>query len=301
VEQRDIEIFLTLAEELHFGRTAERLHVSTARVSQSIRKWERRVGVPLFERTSRRVLLTPIGRQLHEDIGPGYQRILDGIQRAVAAGKETRGLVRVGFFSAAGGQFVVEVADLFRGRYPDCDVEIRENQFRDGIGPLLHGGQLDMLLSVLPVGDPGLTASPVLFREACLLAVSARHRLTRKPSVSIVDLDHVLRAGPEVPDYWAQVLDPLRPAGARPVQRGPAFATVQEMLALVGAGKGVYPFPAQAARYYIRPDVTFVPIADAPPFEWVLLWRSTAETSRVQAFTLAAQDLVASGRATVAA
>jgi hypothetical protein len=54
VEQRDVEIFLTLAEELHFGRTAERLHVSTARVSQSIAKWERRVGVPLFERTSRR-------------------------------------------------------------------------------------------------------------------------------------------------------------------------------------------------------------------------------------------------------
>jgi hypothetical protein len=49
VERRDIEIFLTLVEELHFGRTAERLHVSTARVSQSIRKWERRVGAPPFE------------------------------------------------------------------------------------------------------------------------------------------------------------------------------------------------------------------------------------------------------------
>jgi hypothetical protein len=61
VEQRDVEIFLTLAEELHFGRTAERLHVSTARVSQSIAKWERRVGVPLFERTSPR----PRGQPAH--------------------------------------------------------------------------------------------------------------------------------------------------------------------------------------------------------------------------------------------
>jgi DNA-binding transcriptional LysR family regulator len=51
VEQRDIEIFLTLAEELHFGRTAERLHVSTARVSQTIKKLERRIGAALFERS----------------------------------------------------------------------------------------------------------------------------------------------------------------------------------------------------------------------------------------------------------
>jgi len=75
MERRDAEIFLTLAEELHFGRTAERLFVSQARVSQSIKKLERRIGAPLFERTSRHVALTPIGRQLHRDIGPAYRRI----------------------------------------------------------------------------------------------------------------------------------------------------------------------------------------------------------------------------------
>jgi DNA-binding transcriptional LysR family regulator len=68
VELRDIEIFLTLAEELHFGRTAERLHVSQARVSQAISKQERRLGVALFDRTSRRVTLTPVGRRLREDL-----------------------------------------------------------------------------------------------------------------------------------------------------------------------------------------------------------------------------------------
>ena len=64
LERHEIEAFLTLAEELHFGRTAERLHVSTARVSQTIRKLERRVGAPLFDRTSRRVELSPAGGQL---------------------------------------------------------------------------------------------------------------------------------------------------------------------------------------------------------------------------------------------
>jgi DNA-binding transcriptional LysR family regulator len=296
VEQRDIEIFLTLAQELHFGRTAERLHVSTARVSQCIGKWERRIGLPLFERTSRRVLLTPVGRQLHEDIGPAYQLIQDGIQRAVNTGRETRGLLRVGFFSAVGGMFVVEATNLFHSRYPDCDVEIREIQFRDGIGQLLHSGQLDALLCVLPAAaDPGLTTSPVLFREACLLAVSARHRLARRPSVSLADADTVLLEDPHVPDYWAEVLAPHRPAGIPPVNRGPVFGTAQEMLALVGAAKGVFPVPAQAPRYYSRPDVVFVPVHDAPPFEWILTWPNTAHTARVQAFNRAAQDLAQAG------
>lgn len=297
VEQRDIEIYLTLAEELHFGRTAERLHVSTARVSQSIRKWERRVGVPLFERTSRRVMLTPVGRQLHDDIGPAYRQVLAGIERAVTAGRETRGLLRVGFFSAVGGQLVVEVADAFRARYPDCEVQIRELQFRDGIGQLLFAGELDMLLSV--TGEPGLTASPVLFRERCMLAVSARHRLAGRDSVALADAgrETVLSNPPQIPDYWAGVLAPRLPAGTVPAPRGPVYATVQEMLALVGAGKGVFPFPEQATRYYQRPDVAFVPIRDAPPFEWVFLWRKGNGTARVRAFTRTAQDTLGKLRA----
>ncbi|MER6076088.1 LysR family transcriptional regulator [Streptomyces sp. NPDC001817] len=79
MELRDIEIFLTAAQELHFGRTAERLHVTPARVSQSIRRTERRVGAPLFDRTTRRVRLTALGEQLHRELNAGYQQIRDGI------------------------------------------------------------------------------------------------------------------------------------------------------------------------------------------------------------------------------
>ena len=296
-EQRDIEIFLTLAEELHFGRTAERLHVSTARVSQSIAKWERRVGVPLFERTSRRVALTPVGHQLHEDIGPAYRQLLAGIERAVTAGRDVRGLVRVGFFSAAGGRIVVEVADAFRARYPDCEVRIREVHFSDGIGPLLHAGELDMLLSL--IGEPGLTASPALFRARCLLAVSARHRLADGDSVTLAEMGRevVLRLPPEMPDYWAEALAPRLPPGTRPARRGPVCATAQEMLAVIGAGKGVFLFPEQAIRYHQRPDVAFVPIRDAPPFKWRFLWRPGNGTARVRAFAQTAQDTL-STRAT---
>lgn len=96
LEQRDLEIFLALVEELHFGRTAERLHVTTARVSQAIKQLQRRIGATLFERASRRADLMPIGRRLQDDLRPAVQQIQDGIDRAVSAARGVRGVLRVG-------------------------------------------------------------------------------------------------------------------------------------------------------------------------------------------------------------
>ncbi|WP_271215370.1 LysR family transcriptional regulator [Streptosporangium carneum] len=294
MERRDIEIFLELGRELHFGRAAENLHVSTARVSQTIKKLERRIGAPLFERTSRRVALTPIGRRLYDDLDPAYRQIREGVDRAVAAGRGVDGVLRVGFVGTAVGRFVLEVADVFRARHPTCQVQIRESPYSDGTTPL-DADEIDVLLAVVqPPRDSGLTASPVLFREDPMLAVSARHPFARRASVSLDDLarDRVLRPR-SIPEHIDEALVPRRTPNGEPIERGPAFGTVQEMFALVGAGKGVFPVPTHAARYDARPDVAYVPIPDGSPFEWRLLWRTTAETSRVRAFTQAALDHVA--------
>ncbi|MFC4591246.1 LysR family transcriptional regulator [Sphaerisporangium corydalis] len=72
MERQEIEVFLVLAEELHFARTAERLRVSAATISQTIAKLERLFGAPLFHRTTRRVELTPLGRQLLDDLRPAH-------------------------------------------------------------------------------------------------------------------------------------------------------------------------------------------------------------------------------------
>jgi DNA-binding transcriptional LysR family regulator len=97
LERYELEAFLMLAEELHFGRTADRLHVSTARVSQTIKKLERRMGVSLFHRTSRRVELTAVGRQLYEDVRPAWRQISEAFERAVEVGKGATGTVQVAF------------------------------------------------------------------------------------------------------------------------------------------------------------------------------------------------------------
>jgi DNA-binding transcriptional LysR family regulator len=297
VERREIEIFLAVADELHFTRAAERLRVSTARVSQTIKQLERRVGVPLFERSSRRVALTPVGQRLYEDLRPAYEQIQTGVERAVRAGREVRGRLRVGFVGAAAGQFVLDAARVFQARHPDCDVQIRENQVTDAFGPL-RADEIDVLLTTLPVSEPDLTTGPVLFCEDVLLAVSARHPFARRASIAFAEVtrDTVLGAPPGQPAYRDAATVAARTPDGRAVRRGPPFSTIQEMLALVGAGRGVYPVPAQALRFYVRPDVAYVPIPDAPPVEWVLVWRTAGNTPRIRAFGQAMRTTRPAGR-----
>lgn len=96
MELRDIEIFLTLAEELHFSRTADRLHVTPARVTQAIKKQERQIGAPLFDRSNRAVRLTPLGRQLRDDLWPMYTGLHVGMRRAELAAQGLTAVLRVG-------------------------------------------------------------------------------------------------------------------------------------------------------------------------------------------------------------
>jgi DNA-binding transcriptional LysR family regulator len=286
MERRDLEIFLALAERLHFGQTAEHLRVSQARVSQTIKKLERQIGAPLFERTSRRVSLTPIGRRLRDDVQPAYQQILDGFAKAVAAGRGISGLLRIGFEAPGVADLVSEVLDTFRARHRDCELEIREAAFTDPFEQL-RAGEVDVLITLFPVTEPDLTTGPVVYTEPMLLAVSSRHPFARRDGVTLEDLarDTVYRAARPPKPYWEDPAVPWLTPSGKPIQRGPAVATFQELLTIVSAGKGICPLAAHAADYFARPKIAFVPFEGTPPVEWGLVWRSAGETNRVKAFT----------------
>jgi DNA-binding transcriptional LysR family regulator len=282
-ERREVESFLTLAEELHFGRTAERLHVSTAQVSQTIRKLERRVGVPLFARTSRRVELTPVGRRLLADLEPAWSAVEAALGKAVEAGRGVTGTLRVAFGDAAGGQLLAGVAEVFRTRQPCCRVEFREVRPAEVL-PWLREGEVDVVLAGLPLDAPGLVTGPVLVRELRFLAVAAGHPFARRESVPVADLARVTVLRCSLPDPW---LDEHAPEAVTRPDSG-----LQELLTSVGAGEGVLPVGAHIRRYYPRPDLAYVPFGDAPRLEWGLVWRADAATARIRAFTEAAADLV---------
>ncbi|MDO0934149.1 LysR family transcriptional regulator [Streptomyces sp. DG2A-72] len=293
LERHELEAFLTLAEELHFGRTAERLMVSTARISQIIARLERRIGVPLFNRTSRRVELTAVGRQLYERTRPAWDQIATAWEQAIAAGRGITSTLRAAFVGAAGGQLLVGAADLFRRRHPDCDVRLREAQMTD-LMPWLRDGEIDIALGTFPIDEPGITTGPVLVSEGRMLAVPSQHPFARRESVSLEDLARVrlLQLPATLPDSLREDRTPRTTPSGRSIEPGPSAATFNEMLTLIGAGQGVFPVGSQARRYYVRPDVVYVRFSDAPPLRWGLLWRTDGATARVRAFAEAANDLI---------
>jgi DNA-binding transcriptional LysR family regulator len=165
--------FQTLAEELHFRRTAERLHVSQARVSQAIKKQERRIGGALFERTSRQVTLTPLGRQLHDDLRAGYDTIQAGLARATGAARGVTGTLRIGTMGAV-SHLIRQLVDHFLIHNPGCDVMVPEIHFSDPFGPLRRN-EADIVVLWRPVREPDLIEGSIVLTEGRALAVCAGH------------------------------------------------------------------------------------------------------------------------------
>ncbi|MFF3767313.1 LysR family transcriptional regulator [Streptomyces sp. NPDC001922] len=289
LERGEAEAFLTLAEELHFGRTAERLRVTTGRVSQVIKRLERRVGAPLFERTSRTVRLTAIGRQLADDLAPLVAGMDAALRRAADAGRGVTGELRVAFLGEGTAPVLLKAAALFGERHPDCRVDIREAQMATSRASLLDGS-VDVLIAGYPFD--GMACGPVLLTEKRVLAVAVGHPLAAEESVSLdVLADHPVVQYPEATSAaFRRDRTPDRTPSGRPVPKGPAGGSFSEMLTLVAMGRGVLPVGEPARRYYPRPDVAYVPLHDAPPIERGPVWLAGNTTERIRAFVRAASD-----------
>lgn len=285
LERYELEAFLTLAEELHFGRTAERLGVSTGRISQTVKKLERRVGTPLFARTSRSVHLTPVGLRLYEDLLPAYRQLRTALERATEAGRGVHGRLRAGFATPWCGELLTTAADTLLARYPGCEITVREVPLDGGPGPL-RDGTLDVQFVSFPVREPDLTTGPVVVAEDRVLLLPVAHPLAGRASLGLEDLAGLPLIAPEGTSsrYWRDHHYPRRTPSGAPVGRGPVAATWQEVLSHVSAGRGVTPGAALGARYHPRPGIAYVPLRDAPPIEYGLVWPTAADSALLRAF-----------------
>ncbi|MET7464761.1 LysR family transcriptional regulator [Nonomuraea sp. NPDC005501] len=294
MELRDIEIFLTLAEELHFGRTAERLHITPSRVSQVISKQERRIGATLFDRTSRTVRLTPLGEQLLHDVGSGYRQIMDGIEAARSAVRGTVGTLTLGTMGPLSLE-IGAILDLFKTRHPGVRLQHREVQPPSPL-ELLRSGGVDVALLWLPIREPDLTVGPIIHTSQVMLMVPAGHPYAGYDSICLEDLaDCVVAAGTSIPPYMEETLAPFHTPAGRPIRHAPKVSTWQEVLSVVSSGEAVAGVAAEAAHYYPWPSLAFVPIRDAAPCRWALVWRTAGESPLVRALAQAAADSVGGG------
>ncbi|WP_369217824.1 LysR family transcriptional regulator, partial [Streptomyces flavofungini] len=186
LEMRELECFLVLAEELHFGRTGERLYVSQSRVSQLLAALERRIGARLVERTSRRVALTPLGEQFLAGLRPAYEELASAVERASRAARGVTGTLRIGFQGTADARLMAAMA-AFQERHPACATRIVEIPFSDPFGAVRHG-EVATAVVLLPVAEADLVLGPVFSRERQSVAVPAAHGYAGRDLLTAAEL-----------------------------------------------------------------------------------------------------------------
>ncbi len=159
MDTAEIEVFLVLAEELHFGRTAERLRLPQPRVSRLVAAMERRVGGTLFERSSRRVRLTPFGERLVGQLKPAYAQLTAVLDEARADAGQTAGVIRIGFSPTSNMEPLTRLVESYEARGPGGRAVLEVVSNFDPYSALRRG-ELDVLVNWLAVDEPDLTAGP---------------------------------------------------------------------------------------------------------------------------------------------
>jgi DNA-binding transcriptional LysR family regulator len=294
VDLRELRLFLALAEELHFGRTAEKLRVTPSRVSQSLRELEHKLGAQLVHRTSRRVQLTPFGERFLGDVRPAVAQLDGVLERSTAAVRSLEGTLRLGLLSGpAGGPRLVEIIRAFEELHPECSVEVVQLSWDDPLAPLREN-DVDLTASWVPLRQPDLVVGPTLTRQPRILAVAGAHPLADRDSVDVEELaDAPVIRFDNWPKEMHEALFPLRTPAGRPIQgrRIPVGERAPFELAVrVARGELVFPTVPSAVPYMGELDLAFVPITGMPLFRSALVWRRPARDPKLREFIRFARD-----------
>lgn len=263
----ELRAFLVAADELHFGRAAERLLISPSRVSQLIRKLETRVGAPLFQRSTRRVELTAIGVHLYDDLTRVYDDLCTSLRRAQSAASGLDGKLLVGYLTHCDDAAFNRLVSQFRRRFPACDVATLDVTGTD-YHETLRSGAVDVLLGRFAGPPPsGMAQGPVMSRENWVLGVAREHPLTCRDVVSVEELaDYAIFGVPH--SVSGELHNPLYPSHTpkgRPIPHRGVARTFAEVLTLVAQQENVFPVGESFPSHYGHPDVVFIPLHGWPP------------------------------------
>ncbi|QLE70483.1 LysR family transcriptional regulator [Streptomyces rectiverticillatus] len=278
MELRQLRYFVTVAEELHFGRAAERLVIGQPAVSQQIRRLERELKIELFDRTPRIVRLTAAGQAFL----PAARAVLAAEDSARAVAAELtgggRGVFRLGTITGL-GERLDRVLEAFGEHAPGVRVELVALPVRERLARLADG-RLDAVF--VRGGAPASDGAPaqdgagavvqggdelrrrLLWEDELVAAVPARHPLAEQSAVSLAELAALplrLTERRHHPALVDLVLDGCRKAGFEPTP-GPVFSSLQDTLAAIGSGTPMWTVVyAGNARLMRLPRVAFVPFS----------------------------------------
>ena len=272
MEIRQLQYFVAVAQTRHFGRAAERLHMAQPPLSQAIRQLEAQLGATLFDRTTRRVELTPAGEALLRDA----ERILGSIEaaqtrvRLVGAGRT--GLLRVGATGLAAYRQLPQLARIATRELPGLELRFEPDLLTPAQEQALEEDRIDLAVLRPPLRRAGL-ASRLVARERLVVAVPQSHRLAGDEPVRLAELrdeDFVVYGVPDSVVDGA-VTQACLSAGFLP-RRVHAAAQTSILLTLVAAGLGVAVLPEAALALRVQ-GVQLIPVADEVSIDLAIAWR----------------------------
>lgn len=303
METRLLGYFVAVAEELHFGRAAERLGIAQPPLSRAIQQLERRLGVTLFERTSRQVLLTEAGEVLLRDGGRALDALAAATRRTQRAGRTSPTLV-LAMKAGTDAGLLPPLLRAFRADPEAVPVEIVHST--DERVAMLHDGRADAALLHLPCNDISGLDTEELLVERQLVVVRPGHPLAARESVLMAELEHeclplrhrpVVADGPDGLD-GARSLPPNPGPNPNPGPEGPPGPDGQMVRDLgllmhyVSTGQGVALLPESAIGLIPRALVC-VPVRDAPPLTMVLAWPRQSRSRPLAALVRVAASVAA--------
>lgn len=289
LEFSQLRCFVAVADELHFGRAAERLHMTQPPLSRQIQLLEREIGVSLLDRTSRSVRLTQAGRTFL----PEARRILRIAETATLSAKRVArgegGSVTLGFTAGTGYSFLPSLVKIAQAELPEIDLVLKEMPTTDQM-EALHANRIDVGLIRLPV-DRRSVEIVCVQQEPLILAVPTDHPLTEKPNLTMRDLDQqplIMYAPTDNRYFYDLVVDALRLVEVMPVFVQ-FVSQAHTMLGLVSAGMGLALIPT-GARRLLMPDIVYRDFTRPAPriAELHMVWRRSNDNPAFRVF----RDLV---------
>lgn len=238
---RDLQYLIALADYRHFGKAAEASFVSQPTLSTQIKKLEEELGVALFERAPRKVMLTPIGREITERARLIVRDVMQMKESAQRSRDPQTGTVKLGLFPTLAPYLLIHTIPNINQRFPDLQLLLTEEKSNVLLSHLREG-RLDAALLALPIYDDQLHTE-FLFEESFVLALPESHPLAQKDVVDIQDLHDerllLLEDGHCLRD---QALDVCHLAGAQEKTefRATSLETLRQMVAL-GVGMTLLP------------------------------------------------------------
>ncbi|MCS4275879.1 DNA-binding transcriptional LysR family regulator [Mycetocola sp. BIGb0189] len=260
LDLRKLRYFLVVAEELNYGRAAERLHIAQPVLSRQITALEGELGATLFERSSRGTRLTETGTALVDDA----RALLAGAaalqRRARTAGRQGPHLT-IGFMP---GLIITSVVRDLVERFPGLTVDVQRTGWDTQVETLLDGS-IDASFVRLPVPRRGLHVIELL-QEPRVAVLPTGHPLLELEEITLAALtaENLLQDPDAVPE-WRDAVLTVRPNALSLDRIGlPVVNTVEEKLEYVAAGRGIVILPASTAAFYTRGDVVSRAVSDLP-------------------------------------